>query len=104
MHISLPPPPLGQAEGFVVNGEVRRVPFEVMVEGDKVPVYEETLEDDGRYNEQPTLPFNAFGTLAIARSEFEANSGSSQVFFLLKVGFGGGGGGAVQRLRWARGL
>eukprot|EP00889_Picochlorum_renovo_P006155 jgi/Picre1/33185/NNA_008510.t1 len=48
------------------------------------PVYEETLEDNGRFNEQPVLPFNAFGTLAMARSEFEANSASSQVFFLLK--------------------
>jgi cyclophilin family peptidyl-prolyl cis-trans isomerase len=71
-------------EGFVENGEVRRIPFEVMVEGDKVPVYEETLEDNGRYNEQPVLPFNAFGTLAMARSEFETNSASSQIFFLLK--------------------
>lgn len=71
-------------EGFVENGEVRRIPFEVMVEGDKVPVYEETLEDNGRYNEQPVLPFNAFGTLALARGEFEANSASSQIFFLLK--------------------
>lgn len=71
-------------EGFEEDGTIRRIPFEVMVEGDKVPVYEETLEDNGRYNEQPVLPFNAFGTLAMARSEFETNSASSQVFFLLK--------------------
>lgn len=56
-----------------------------MVRGDKVPVYEETLEDLGRFNEQPVLPFNAYGTLAVARAEFEPNSGSSQMFFLLKV-------------------
>jgi cyclophilin family peptidyl-prolyl cis-trans isomerase len=48
-------------------------------------VYEETLEDNGRFNEQPVLPFNAYGTIAMARSEFEANDGSSQIFFLLKV-------------------
>ena len=48
-------------------------------------VYEETLEDNGRFNEQPALPFNAYGTMALARSEFETNSGSSQFFFLLKV-------------------
>lgn len=71
-------------EGFEEDGQIRRIPFEVMVEGDKVPVYEETLEDNGRYNEQPVLPFNAFGTLAMARSEFETNSASSQIFFLLK--------------------
>ena len=53
---------------------------------DKVPIYEETLEDAGRVNEDPALPFNAFGTLALARQEFDANSGSSQIFFLLKVG------------------
>lgn len=32
------------------------------------------------------LPFNAFGTMAIAREEFDSNSGSSQFFWLLKVG------------------
>ncbi len=48
-------------------------------------VYEETLEDNGRFNEQPALPFNAYGTMALARSEFETNSGSSQFFFLLKA-------------------
>ena len=76
--------PAGDAEGFVQNGEIRRIPFEVMVEGDKVPVYEENLEDNGRFNEQPVLPFNAFGTLALARAEFDTNSASSQIFFLLK--------------------
>lgn len=77
--------PEGPAEGFVDStGEVRRIPFEVKVKGDKEPVYDFTLEDLGRYNETPVLPFNAFGTLAVARAEFENNSGSSQMFFLLK--------------------
>lgn len=53
----------------------------------QAPVYEETLEDLGRFNEQPVLPFNAYGTMALARNEFDANSGSSQIFFLLKVSF-----------------
>ena len=61
------------------------MPFEIRVEGDKQPIYEETLEDVRRFNENPALPFNAFGTLAMARAEFDANSGSSQVFILLKV-------------------
>lgn len=79
---------LAQLQGYVdpATGEVRRIPFEIMVQGDKEPVYEENLEDNGRFNEQPVLPFNAFGSLALARSEFESNSGSSQVFWLLKVG------------------
>lgn len=34
--------------------------------------------------DQPTLPFNAFGTLAMARGEFDDNNASSQFFFLLK--------------------
>lgn len=38
-----------------------------------------------RFNETPVLPFNAFGTMALARSEFETNDASSQFFFLLKV-------------------
>jgi cyclophilin family peptidyl-prolyl cis-trans isomerase len=39
-----------------------------------------------RFRESPVLPFNAFGTMAIAREEFDPNSGSSQFFWLLKVG------------------
>merc|ERR1719276_639724 len=55
-----------------------------MVQGDKVPEYELTLEELGRYRDQPVLPFNAFGTLAMARREAEPNSASSQFFFLLR--------------------
>jgi cyclophilin family peptidyl-prolyl cis-trans isomerase len=78
--------PDGPATGFVdeATGKNRTVPFEIMVQGDKTPVYEENLEDNGRFNEQPVLPFNAYGTLAMARSEFESNDASSQFFFLLK--------------------
>jgi len=75
----------GNASGsYEEGGVVRKIPFEVMVRGEKVPVYEETLEDLGRPNAQPAIPFNAYGTAALARSEFEPNSGSSQVFWLLK--------------------
>jgi len=76
--------PGNEQGGYVENGKLRTIPFEVMVKGDKAPVYEETLEDLGRFNDQPAIPFNAYGTLAAARSEFEANSASSQVFWLLK--------------------
>lgn len=61
-----------------------RIPLEIKTAKDKEPVYEFSLEDLGRPNDQPILPFNAFGTLAWARSEFENNSASSQVFWLLK--------------------
>eukprot|EP01024_Parvocaulis_polyphysoides_P060741 TRINITY_DN664_c0_g2_i1.p1 TRINITY_DN664_c0_g2~~TRINITY_DN664_c0_g2_i1.p1 ORF type:complete len:416 (-),score=73.31 TRINITY_DN664_c0_g2_i1:310-1557(-) len=89
-----------RADGFVVQtgdpdgpelgyidpktNNLRTVPLEIRVQGEKEPVYEFTLEDLGRPNAQPALPFNAFGTMAVARSEFEANSGSSQIFWLLK--------------------
>ena len=63
---------------------VRKIPLEIMVKGDKVPLYGDTLEDVRRFREDPALPFNAFGTLALAREEFDNNSGSSQFFFLLK--------------------
>ena len=49
------------------------------VQNEKEPIYDFTLEDLGRVNEQPVLPFNAYGTLAWARNEFENNSASSQV-------------------------
>jgi len=41
--------PCLQAQGFVEGGKVRTIPLEIMVKGDKVPVYEETLEENGRW-------------------------------------------------------
>lgn len=78
--------PEGPDEGFrdPKTGEIRTVPFEVRVPNDKAPIYDFNLEDLGRVNETPVLPFNAYGTLAWARNEFDNNSASSQVFFLLR--------------------
>ncbi|THU63566.1 hypothetical protein C4D60_Mb01t17170 [Musa balbisiana] len=78
--------PEGPAEGFIdpSTEKVRTIPLEIMVLGDKTPIYGETLEELGRYKAQTRLPFNAFGTMAMARDEFDNNSGSSQVFWLLK--------------------
>ena len=74
-----------QKNGFIgADGKTRTIPFEVRVRGDKEPIYEETMEDLGRANELPALPFNAYGTMAMARTEFEPNSASSQIFWLLK--------------------
>lgn len=39
---------LPQSQGFEVDGKVRTIPLEIMVQGDKEPVYEETLEENGR--------------------------------------------------------
>ncbi|XP_020678166.1 peptidyl-prolyl cis-trans isomerase CYP38, chloroplastic [Dendrobium catenatum] len=78
--------PEGPAEGFIdpSTEKVRTIPLEIMVIGDKTPVYGATLEELGLYKAQTRLPFNAFGTMAMAREEFENNSASSQVFWLLK--------------------
>ncbi|XP_071702159.1 peptidyl-prolyl cis-trans isomerase CYP38, chloroplastic [Rutidosis leptorrhynchoides] len=78
--------PEGPAEGFIdpSTEKTRTIPLEIMVEGEKAPIYGETLEDIGLYKAQTKLPFNAFGTMAMAREEFENNSASSQIFWLLK--------------------
>ncbi|ESR59714.1 peptidyl-prolyl cis-trans isomerase CYP38 [Citrus sinensis] len=78
--------PEGPAEGFIdpSTEKTRTIPLEIMVEGEKSPFYGATLEELGLYKAQTKLPFNAFGTMAMARDEFEDNSGSSQVFWLLK--------------------
>lgn len=78
--------PEGPAEGFIdpSTEKIRTIPLEIMVEGEKVPFYGATLEELGLYKAQTKLPFNAFGTMAMAREEFENNSASSQVFWLLK--------------------
>ncbi|XP_057540238.1 peptidyl-prolyl cis-trans isomerase, chloroplastic [Amaranthus tricolor] len=78
--------PEGPAEGFIdpSTEKPRTIPLEIMAEGEKVPFYGETLEELGLYKAQTKLPFNAFGTMAMAREEFENNSASSQIFWLLK--------------------
>ena len=77
--------PPGKEDGFVDpdTGKYRAVPLEIMVEGDSKPTYGITLEDAGRYLEQPVLPFSAFGTIAMARPGDNVNGGSSQFFFFL---------------------
>ena len=77
--------PEGKEEGFIdpATGKYRNVPLEVLVRDDKEPVYGITLEDAGRYRDEPILPFSAYGTLAMARAEAEPDSGSSQFFFFL---------------------
>lgn len=77
--------PEGPEEGFIdpATGEYRAIPLEIMVKGDEMPIYGATLEELGRYLDDPVLPFSAFGTLGMARPESELNGGSSQFFFFL---------------------
>jgi len=77
--------PAGPEDGFIdpKTKTYRRVPLEILVKGEAAPIYGSTLEDLGRYLEDPVLPFSAFGTLGMARPNNEANGGSSQFFFFL---------------------
>lgn len=77
--------PDGSADGFIdpKTKTYRRVPLEILVKGDDAPIYGSTLEDLGRYLEDPVLPFSAFGTLGMARPNDDPNGGSSQFFFFL---------------------
>merc|ERR1719182_781000 len=84
-----------RADGFVVQTgdpygpdgdpkkEPRRVPLELFVDGDKAPTYGETTEEGSRGGAATVLPFQAYGALGMARDEYEADSASSQFFWLL---------------------
>ena len=77
--------PEGPEAGFIdpATGKYRAVPLEVLIKGDEAPVYGITMEELGRYLEDPVLPFSAFGTMGMARPEEDPNGGSSQFFFFL---------------------
>ena len=75
--------PVGDADGFIdpKTNEYRAIPIEVLVKGDELPVYGETLEELGRYLDVPAIPFNSYGAMALARPANDPNGGSSQFFF-----------------------
>jgi peptidylprolyl isomerase len=77
--------PPGSEEGFIdpKTGEYRAIPLEVLVRGDSEPIYGITLEDAGRYRDEPVLPFSAYGAVAMARPGLDPDGGSSQFFFFL---------------------
>jgi peptidylprolyl isomerase len=81
----------GEADGYVGKGSKsvgngkhgeRLIPLEIFVKGDKGPVYESTIEDEGRGGEATVLPFSSYGAMGWAREEYDPNSGSSQFFWL----------------------
>ena len=77
--------PPGPEVGFVdpKTKQYRAIPLEILVKGDPTPTYGITLEDAGRFREQPVLPFSAYGAMALARPGDDPNGGSSQFFFFL---------------------
>lgn len=77
--------PEGAVHGYIPPGQAqeRKVPLEISLVGDKDLLYSSTSEEDGRGYAAAVLPFQAYGALGMARSEFEADSASSQFFWLL---------------------
>jgi len=77
--------PAGSVHGYVAPGTKveRTIPLELSFKGDEELLYGSTSEDDGRGYAAATLPFQSFGALGMARSEYEPDSASSQFFWLL---------------------
>jgi len=84
--------PEGEADGYVAKGGKalgngphgeRLIPLETYIRGDDGPFYESTMEDEGRGGQAVVLPFSSYGAMGWARDEYDANTGSSQFFWLL---------------------
>lgn len=77
--------PEGKDEGYIdpKTKEYRAIPMEILVKDDEQPIYGSTLEELGRFMDTPVLPFNSYGSLALARPGDNNNGGSSQFFFFL---------------------
>jgi peptidylprolyl isomerase len=61
----------------------RNVPMEVLVVGEKSPLYGFTLDEAGAGDLQPVLPVTAFGALASYHSIEDPNDASSQWYIFL---------------------
>ncbi len=78
--------PDGAIDGYIdpATGKYRTVPIEVRLPDQKVPTYGKTFEEQGLTGTaSPVLPFAAFGTVAMAHPNEDANAGSSQFFIYL---------------------
>ena len=69
--------------GYVENGKERKVPLEVALKNDKNLYYGSDLEEENKGSSATVLPFQSYGTLGMAREEFDSESASSQFFWLL---------------------
>lgn len=71
--------------GYIPEGssKLRKVPLEVGLRGEKEALYGETVDEAGKVGIPIKIPFQADGTLAMARKEFDPDSASSQFFFFL---------------------
>eukprot|EP00440_Ansanella_granifera_P015256 gb/GFBE01016583.1/.p1 GENE.gb/GFBE01016583.1/~~gb/GFBE01016583.1/.p1 ORF type:complete len:498 (+),score=124.09 gb/GFBE01016583.1/:1-1494(+) len=62
---------------------VRRIPLEVGIRGRKEALYSETMDEARLIGQEVKIPFQADGTISMARAEFDDDSASSQVFMFL---------------------
>lgn len=82
------PNPDAVVHGYVPpdSKEERKIPLEIALKtskGKSELLYGITSEDDGRGAAAVVLPFQSYGALGMARSEYEADSASAQFFWLL---------------------
>jgi cyclophilin family peptidyl-prolyl cis-trans isomerase len=77
--------PEGTVHGYVPQGSSaeRTIPVEIALKGEKELLYGTTSEDEGKGYAATVLPFQSYGALGMARSEYENDSASSQFFWLL---------------------
>ena len=71
--------------GYVPKGQSteRKIPLEIAVKGEPELFYGSTTEDSEIGYAATELPFQSYGALGMARSEYENDSASSQFFWLL---------------------
>lgn len=74
--------PPGAIDSYLdpMTGQIRTIPMEILLQGDPSPVYGMTIEETGRWDVEPVLPFSAEGAIAMARYPDDPNSASSQFF------------------------
>lgn len=72
-------------DGFVdpSSGRRRRIPLEILANGEPTPAYGATLDDLGIGDLQPVLPISAFGAIAMVHSVEDANDASSQFYIFM---------------------
>jgi len=77
--------PEGTVHGYIPPGSSteRTIPVEIALKGEKELLYGTTSEDEGKGYAATVLPFQSYGALGMARSEYENDSASSQFFWLL---------------------
>eukprot|EP00188_Purpureofilum_apyrenoidigerum_P005811 Plantae.Rhodophyta-Purpureofilum_apyrenoidigerum.ctg8000.p1 GENE.Plantae.Rhodophyta-Purpureofilum_apyrenoidigerum.ctg8000~~Plantae.Rhodophyta-Purpureofilum_apyrenoidigerum.ctg8000.p1 ORF type:complete len:495 (-),score=94.52 Plantae.Rhodophyta-Purpureofilum_apyrenoidigerum.ctg8000:40-1491(-) len=78
--------PDGEPDGYIdpKTEKVRRIPLEIKRRGATAPIYGQPLNNlPGNPDQQLTLPFSAYGTVAMVHDESSPNTASSQFFWFL---------------------